>query len=147
MAEPQIYEVFIRTTPEKLWQALTDGELTKNYFFGEIFQSKWTAGSLWHSAGADGNRHVEGKVQKSEPPHLLTITWHVLYDPELSTELSKVTYLIEERGGVCKLTVTHELTTAPKTAKSVGKDGWSIVLSGLKTLLETGEPMPIPEGA
>ncbi|TMA23232.1 MAG: ATPase, partial [Deltaproteobacteria bacterium] len=70
-----------------------------------------------------------------------------LYDPELSSESSRVTYLIEKRGEVCKLAVTHELADAPKTAKHVSKDGWTLILSTLKTLLETGEPMPMPEQA
>src|SRR5712671_3975596 len=144
MAETQVYEVFIRTTPQKLWQALTDGEVTKRYFFGETLHSDWKAGSAWHSTGPQGSRDVEGKVVESDAPRRLVVTWRVLYDPELSGELSRVTYLIEKRGDVCKLGVTHELSDAPKTAKHVSKDGWTLVLSGLKTLLETGESMPMP---
>jgi uncharacterized protein YndB with AHSA1/START domain len=147
MAETQVYEVFIRTTPQKLWQALTDGEVTKRYFFGETLHSDWKAGSAWHSTGPQGSRDVEGKVVESDAPRRLVVTWRVLYDAELSGELSRVTYLIEKRGDVCKLGVTHELSDAPKTAKHVSKDGWTLVLSGLKTLLETGESMPMPEAA
>jgi uncharacterized protein YndB with AHSA1/START domain len=147
MAETQVYEVFIRTTPQKLWQALTDGELTKRYFFGETLHSDWKAGSAWHSTGPQGSRDVEGKVVESDAPRRLVVTWRVLYDPDLSGELSRVTYLIEKRGDVCKLSATHELSDAPKTAKHVSKDGWTLVLSGLKTLLETGESMPMPEAA
>src|SRR5438874_2088380 len=80
-------------------------------------------------------------------PNRLVLTWHVLWDKELSNELSRVTYLIEKRGEVCKLTVTHELPEAPKTARQVGQDGWQLILSGLKTLLETGQPMPMPAAA
>jgi uncharacterized protein YndB with AHSA1/START domain/DNA-binding transcriptional ArsR family regulator len=147
MAEAQVYEVFIRTTPQQLWQALTDGEVTKRYFFAETLHSDWKAGSEWHSTGPEGSRDVEGKVIESDPPRRLVMTWRALYDPELSSELSRVTYLIEKRGDVCKLAVTHELTDAPKTAKHVSKDGWTLILSTLKTLLETGEPMPMPEAA
>jgi uncharacterized protein YndB with AHSA1/START domain len=147
MAETQVYEVFIRTTPQKLWQALTDGEVTRRYFFGETVHSDWKAGSAWHSTGPEGSRDVEGKVVESDPPRRLVVTWRVLYDPDLSSELSRVTYLIEKRGEVCKLAVTHELTEAPKTAKHVSKDGWTLILSTLKTLLESGEPMPMPEQA
>jgi uncharacterized protein YndB with AHSA1/START domain len=147
MAETQVYEVFIRTTPQKLWQALTDGEVTKRYFFGETVHSDWKAGSAWHSTGPEGSRDVEGKVLESDPPRRLVMTWRVLYDPDLSGELSRITYLIERRGDVCKLAVTHELADAPKTAKHVSKDGWTLILSGLKTLLETGESMPMPEQA
>jgi len=147
MAETQVYEVFIRTTPQKLWQALTDGEVTKRYFFAETVHSDWKPGSAWHSTGREGNRDVEGTVIESDPPRRLVVTWRALYDPELSSELSRVTYLIEKRGDVCKLAVTHELSEAPKTATHVGKDGWTLVLSGLKTLLETGESMPMPQAA
>jgi uncharacterized protein YndB with AHSA1/START domain len=90
---------------------------------------------------------VDGTVIESDPPKRLVLTWHVLYDKDLSDELSRVTYLIEKRGEVCRLTVTHELSEAPKTAQHVGQDGWQLVLSGLKTLLETGQPMPMPAGA
>jgi uncharacterized protein YndB with AHSA1/START domain/DNA-binding MarR family transcriptional regulator len=147
MAETQVYELFIRTTPEKLWQALTDGEVTKKYFFGETLHSDWKRGSQWHSTGPNGARDVEGDVVESDPPRRLVVTWHVLYDPELKSELSKVTYLIERRGEVCKLSVTHDLSQAPRSAAHVGKDGWQLVLSGLKTLLETGQPMPMPGAA
>jgi len=147
MAETQVYQVFIRTTPQKIWQALTEGEVTKRYFFGETVHSDWKAGSEWHSTGPEGSRDVEGKVVESDPPRRLVMTWRALYDPELSSESSRVTYLIEKRGEVCKLAVTHELADAPKTAKHVSKDGWTLILSTLKTLLETGEPMPMPEQA
>jgi uncharacterized protein YndB with AHSA1/START domain len=143
----QIYQVFIRTTPEKLWQALTDGEMTKHYLFGETIHSDWKRGSEWHSTSPNGARDVEGTVLEADPSRRLVITWHPLYDPELSKEQSRVTYLIEKRGEVCKLTVTHELSEAPKTAKHVDEDGWTTILSGLKTLLETGESMPVPQPA
>ena len=140
----QIYELFIRTTPQKLWQALTDGALTKIYFFGETIHSDFKPGSPWHSTGPKGSRDVEGTVLEADPPRRLVMTWHVLYDPALSDELSRVTYEIQKRGAVCKLTATHELTSAPLTAKQVGTDGWQLVLSALKTLLETGEALPMP---
>ena len=146
-SQVQIYQVFIRTTPEKLWQALTDGEVTKKYFFGETIHSDWKRGSEWHSTGPNGSRDVEGTVLEADPPRRLVVTWHILYDAELSKEQSRVTYLIEKRGEVCKLTATHELAEAPKTAQHVSADGWQLVLSGLKTLLETGEPMPLPQPA
>jgi len=140
----QVYQVFIRTTPEKLWQALTDGAITKKYLFSETLHSDWKRGSEWHSTGPNGSRDVEGTVIESDAPNRLVLTWRVLWDKELSDELSRVSYLIEKRGEICKLTVTHELSEAPKTAKQVGQDGWQLILSGLKTLLETGQPMPMP---
>jgi len=142
MAETQVYALFIRTTPEKLWQALTDGEVTRKYFFGETIHSQWKPGSEWHSTSAEGRRDVEGKVLEADPPRRLVITWHILYDEEMAKELSKVTYLIEPRGEMCKLSVTHDLAGAPRSAAHVSDDGWQWVLSNLKSLLETGEPLP-----
>jgi uncharacterized protein YndB with AHSA1/START domain len=144
MADTQVYEMLIHTTPKKLWEALTKGEITKKYFFGETIVSDWKKGSSWHSIGASGSRDVEGTVLEATPPRRLVVTWQVLYDPELRDEQSRVTYEIEKRGQVCKLTVVHELEHAPKTAKHVA-NGWGIVLAGLKTLLETGHPMPMPD--
>ena len=147
VAEMQVYSLFIRTTPEKLWQALTDSEVTKKYFFGESIRSDWRAGSEWHSTGPSGSRDVEGKVLECDPPRRLVLTWRVLYDPDLSEELSRVTYLIEPRAEMCKLTVTHDVSDAPKTGAKVGADGWQWVLSSLKSLLETGKGLPPPSAA
>jgi uncharacterized protein YndB with AHSA1/START domain len=141
MPETLVYELFIKTTPEKLWQALTEEAVTKRYFFGESIKSDWKAGSDWHSIGPSGSRDVEGKVLECDPGKRLVITWHILYDKALSSEVSRVTYLIEPRGPVCKLSVTHDIADAPKTAEHV-KGGWSLVLSSLKSLLETGAPLP-----
>jgi len=90
---------------------------------------------------------VEGGVLESSKPHKLVHTWVVHWERELAQERSTVTWLIEKRGDVCKLRAIHELTEAPKVAKVAGLDGWSVVLSGLKTLLETGEPLLIGEKA
>jgi DNA-binding transcriptional ArsR family regulator len=144
MAETQVYELFIRTTPEKLWQALTDGEVTKKYFFNEEIHSDWERGSEWYSTSAEGRRDVDGKVLECDPPRRLVVTWHVLYDPALSSEVSRVTYLIEKRGEMCKLSVTHDLADAPKTASHVSANGWQWVISSLKSLLETGQGLPMP---
>jgi hypothetical protein len=115
MAETQVYELFIRTTPEKLWQALTDRQVTKKYFFGEEIHSDWKPGSEWYSTSPEGRRDVDGKVLECDPP----------------------------RGEMCKLSVTHDVTDAPKTAGHVSKDGWQWVLSSLKSLLETGQHLPM----
>ena len=145
MAEIQVYELFIRTTPEKLWQALTDGEVTKKYFFGEKIHSDWKPGSEWYSLSPEGRRDVDGNVLECDPLRRLVITWRVLYNPDLSKELSRVTYLIEKRGEMCKLSVTHDVSDAPKTASHVSSDGWQWVISSLKSLLETGQGLPTPQ--
>lgn len=143
MSNKQVYELFIRTTPEKLWRALTDGAVTAQYFFGTSVASKLEKGAPITWTFPDGSVAVDGVVSGVESPRRLAHTWVTRYDPALSDECSDVVWSIEPRGEVVKLVVEHELSSAPKTAASVGKDGWSLVLSGLKTVLETGAPLPM----
>ena len=140
----QVYSVFIRATPEQVWDGITKPEFTTRYFHGTKIDSTFEPGTPYLSvAGEGGDTLVDGEVLESDPPRLLKHTWRALYDPETASEPhSRVTWEIEpQEGGVTKLTVTHDqLEAAPKTAVSVA-GGWSHVLSGLKTLLETGEPL------
>ena len=140
----QVYSVFIRATPEEVWDAITRPEFTTKYFFGSSVESTWDPGAPLEGWTADHSMQlVDGKVLEAERPKLLRHTWRALYDPETAAEQhSRVTWEIDEQeGGVTKLTVVHdELEAAPKTAESVA-GGWMYVLSGLKTLLETGEPL------
>src|SRR5271154_654172 len=137
-----VYEIFIRTTPEKLWRALTEPEFTRQYFHGTEIRSKLKVGEPFLSTTADGTKMVDGQVLECEPPHKLVHTWRVHWDPALSHELSTVSYLIERKGENCKLTVVHEVENAPLTAGQ-GEGGWGGVLASLKTLLETGKPLTI----
>jgi uncharacterized protein YndB with AHSA1/START domain len=140
----QVYEIFIKATPERIWDAITKPEFTTRYFYGSAIVSTFEPGAAFN--GWSGDREqllVEGEVLESDPPRLLRHTWRALYDEETALEPhSRVTWEIEAQGGgFSKLTVVHdELERAPKTAESVA-GGWSYVLSGLKTLLETGEPL------
>jgi uncharacterized protein YndB with AHSA1/START domain len=140
----QIYSVFIRATPEQVWDAITKPEFTTRYFYGTRIESTFEPGTPYLSLAGDGDQTlVDGEVLESDPPRLLKHTWRALYDPETASEpFSRVTWEIEtQEGGVTKLTVVHDqLEAAPKSAESVA-GGWSYVLSGLKTLLETGEPL------
>jgi uncharacterized protein YndB with AHSA1/START domain len=140
----QVYSVFVRTTPEQLWDAITKPEFTTKYFYGSVIESTWEPGSSYTGwAGDRSMQYVDGEVIEATPPSKLVTTWRALYDPETAAEpFSRVTWEIEAAGeGVTKLTVVHdELEGAPKTAANVA-GGWSYVLSGLKTLLETGEPL------
>jgi uncharacterized protein YndB with AHSA1/START domain len=142
----QVYQVFIRSTPERIWEAITDPEFTMKYFHGSRVELKLVAGSEYLSTSADRSEvWVEGAVLEVDPPRRLVHTWLARYDPEQATEEpSRVTWEIEDRGdGMCLLTVVHDkLEGAPKTAQSVSGQGWMYVLSGLKTLLETGDPLP-----
>lgn len=147
MSNTQIYEVFIRTTPAALWRALLDPEMTRKYFHGTLVRTTAKPGTAIVYEMPSGAVAVEGEILEADEPRRLVHTWIVKYNPELATERSTVTWEIEQRGEVCKLTATHELANAPKVAKHVGSEGWSHVLSGLKTLLETGRPLEIPDPA
>ena len=140
----QVYSVFIRATPEQVWDAITKPEFTTRYFHGTRIESTFEPGAPYLSLAGDGDQTlVDGEILESDPPRMLKHTWRALYDPETASEpFSRVTWEIEpQEGGVTKLTVVHDqLEAAPKTAESVA-GGWSYVLSGLKTLLETGEPL------
>ena len=140
----QVYSVFIRATPEQVWDGITKPEFTARYFYGSVIDSTWQKGAAYAGWAADrSQQYVDGEVLEADPPHKLVTTWRALYDPETAAEpFSRVTWEIEPAGGhVTKLTVVHdELEAAPKTAANVA-GGWSYVLSGLKTLLETGEPL------
>jgi uncharacterized protein YndB with AHSA1/START domain/DNA-binding transcriptional ArsR family regulator len=135
-----VYEVFIHTTAEKLWRALTEPEFTRQYFHGSEIRSKLKRGGPFLSTTVDGRKLVDGDVLECDPPRKLVHTWRVHWDPALSHELSTVSYEIEQKGENCKLTVTHEVANAPLTAVQV-KGGWPAILSSLKTLVETGKPL------
>jgi len=141
----QVYQVFIRATPEEIWEAITKPEFTSRYFHGSVVDSTFEPGSPYLSYSPDRSQlWVDGVVQEADPPKRLRHTWRSLYNEETALEEhSRVTWEIEPSDGpVTKLTVVHdELEGAPKTAASVSGAGWMFVLSGLKTLLETGEPL------
>ena len=140
----QVYSVFIRATPEQVWNGITKPEFTARYFYGSVIDSTYEPGSPYLGWAEDrSTQYVDGEVIEADRPRKLITTWRALYDPETAAEPhSRVTWEIEPAGEhVTKLTVIHdELEAAPKTAANVA-GGWSFVLSGLKTLLETGEPL------
>ena len=141
-----VYEIFVRTTPEKLWRAITEPEFTRQYFHGSAITTPLKKGGPYRSTTADGTLLVDGEFLECDPPRKLVHTWRVHWNPALSHELSKVSYLIEQQGENCKLTVVHECENAPQTAEVV-KAGWPAIISSLKSLLETGNPLPgVAEG-
>ncbi len=145
-----VYEVYIRTTPEKLWQALTDGALTKQYFYGgTLNDGPLAVGSPMSYRDDEGAEMTGGEVLEIDAPHRLVQTWRATWQGAPRDPDSRVTYEITPLGASCKLSVTHEHVSAEgETAKSTA-GGWPVVLSGLKTLLETGTPLVIemPEEA
>ena len=137
----QVYQVFIKAPPERIWEAITTPQFTRRYFHGA---SITVADGKYVSHGPDGAVWGNEAVIESDPPRRLVHGWRSLYDPEMGAEAtSRVTWEIEPgEAGVSSLTVTHDqLEGAPKTAASVYGRGWMFVLSGLKTLLETGESL------
>lgn len=144
-APRHVYEVYIRTTPEKLWRAITDGELTARYFYGTTVKSSWKPGAVVAYRDADGGVVVDGKVIEVVPRKKLVTTWCAKHDAEAAQERpSRVTWEIEALGAVCKLTVTHDDFDGENKTYRLVERGWNPVLSGLKTLLETGEALELP---
>ena len=141
----QVYRVFIKATPERIWEAITSPEMVAKYFLGTRMEEPLTVvGSRVKSWSPDRETlWTDNLVLESDPPRRLVHTWCGLYDPDLaSEEESRVTWEIEPQGeGYALLTVIHDnLEGAPKTAASVS-GGWMLIISGLKTLVETGEPL------
>jgi uncharacterized protein YndB with AHSA1/START domain len=141
----QVYEVFIKATPEAIWEGITNPDFTEQYFYRSRAKFDLRPGGIYNGVSAQDESCilVDGEVLESDPPRRLIHTWRALYDPETAAEPhSRVSWEIEPQdGGFTKLTVVHDrLEEAPKTAESV-LGGWSFVLSGLKTLLETGKPL------
>jgi uncharacterized protein YndB with AHSA1/START domain len=138
----QVYQVFIKATPEAIWDAITKPEFSAKYFHGSLVESTWQPGAAYNCYSPDhAELWVDGEVVETDPPRRLQHTWRSLYNPEAAAEPhSRVTWEIEpQEGGFSLLTVTHDrLEDSPKTAASVSGVGWMFVLSGLKTVLETG---------
>ncbi len=137
----QVYRVLIKATPEAIWEAITSPGFTARYFHGARIT---VVPDRYRSLGPNGDVWGDEQVYAFDPPRRLVHGWRSLYDEELGAEpASRVTWEIEPREqGVCLLTVVHDrLEHSPKTAASVSGVGWMSVLSGLKTLLETGEPL------
>jgi uncharacterized protein YndB with AHSA1/START domain len=134
----QVYSVFIRATPEQIWDAITKPEFSEQYFYGARIEVK--GGRRYSKVG---EMAWDEEVLEEDPPSKLVHRFTAAYDPDMAAEdASRVTWEIEPQdGGITKLTVVHDqLESAPKTAESVA-GGWMYILSGLKTLLETGKPL------
>jgi uncharacterized protein YndB with AHSA1/START domain/DNA-binding transcriptional ArsR family regulator len=163
-----VYTTYIKTTPERLWQALTEPSFTRRYWFGVTFETDWRPGSAmaWDHAGVVTD-DPEQVVLEAEPYRRLSFTWHAV-TPELAEALdftddvrdrlqaeprSRATFELEPLGDLVKLTVVHDRFGPDSVMAGMVGRGWPRVLSGLKTLLETGEPLPddreprVPEAA
>jgi uncharacterized protein YndB with AHSA1/START domain/DNA-binding transcriptional ArsR family regulator len=138
-----VFEVFIKTTPERLWEAITDLEQRKKYSFGVETQSDWTLGSEYKASVPGVVDIAAGENIEVDPPRLLVQTFDALWSDEVKAQgTTRVTWEIEPVGSSCRLTVTHDHLPAGANAELYG--GWPMILSGLKTLLETGELLDTP---
>jgi uncharacterized protein YndB with AHSA1/START domain/DNA-binding transcriptional ArsR family regulator len=137
-----IQQVHIRTTPERLWQAITSASDTRDYFYGTLVESTWKKGAALAYRYPDGKLAAEGTIIESLPPRKLVHTFSATWDEAVAGDPPhRVTWTIEPLGDVCRLTVEHEgFAGETATLKSV-QGGLSIILDGLKTLLETGKPL------
>ena len=140
----KVFEIYIRTTPERLWEAITDPDIRAKYNFGARVESEWTAGSPYlmaHPGAADPLG--EGENLEVDPPRRLVQSMRALWGPEVIAEgTSRVTWEIEPVGDSCRLTVTHDQLREGANDELYG--GWPMILSGLKTWLETGERLTTP---
>jgi uncharacterized protein YndB with AHSA1/START domain/DNA-binding transcriptional ArsR family regulator len=141
-APQHVYTVYIRTTPDTLWRAITDGEQTVRYFYGTRVSSDWQPGSRIEYSYPDGTIAADGEVLEVDPPRRLTMSFLARWDPEIEAEGAvHQSWEIEPAGeGTCRLTVTTN-GMGPKTEHEFS-GGIAFIVSGLKSLLETGEPLP-----
>jgi len=134
-----VYVIYIRTTPEKLWSALTDdAQFMKQYWFGTHCESRWTPGSSWTHLSGDVTLDV-GEIVEANPPRRLVIRWQNQHMPEIKAEgASLCTMELEPVGTTVKLSITHTIEREPSKFIAAVSGGWPKVISNLKSLLETG---------
>ena len=153
MSKPEfVYTTYIETSVEKLWQALTDGEFTERYWFGHRVASDWEIGSPYKftrpgtdeqcAAGGRASNSIAGKVLEFDPPKRLAYSWDCL-TPERRERSSRVSFDLEPRGKVVKLTVRHDDFDEDSKTFSDISGGWPMVMASLKSLLETGHALTI----
>jgi uncharacterized protein YndB with AHSA1/START domain len=137
-----VYVTYIRTTPEKLWQALTEPEFTRKFWVATVQQCDWKVGSTWKLMAPDGRVADSGEVVEIDPPRKLVLSWQNHLFPEMTAEgFTRMTYELEAKGGTVKLTLTHTMDKPDsKTIKAVS-NGWPSIFASLKSLLETGEAL------
>jgi uncharacterized protein YndB with AHSA1/START domain len=140
----KVFEIYIRTTPERLWEAITDSEIRGKFQFGNSIKSDWTPGSRFEVTNPKAPALLgEGENLEIDPPRRLVQTMVALWGEDVKAEgTSRVTWEIEPVGDSCRLTVTHDQLRDGANEQLYG--GWPMILSGLKTWLETGEVLTTP---
>jgi len=140
-----VYVIYIASTPEKVWQALTTATFSRQYFFGFAIEMEPRTGGTFKVLAPGGSLHIDGEVIAHDPPHRLTVTWNVTW-PGLVDKLGNtfVAYEIEQAGDAVRLTMTESHECAlDDDILSGGRSGWPAILSSLKSLLETGQPLAV----
>jgi uncharacterized protein YndB with AHSA1/START domain/DNA-binding transcriptional ArsR family regulator len=138
----KFFEIYIKTTPERLWHAITDTEMRAKYSFGAVVTSDWKQGSRYESKGHN-NLIFEGENLEVDPPRRLVQSFRAMWGEDVKSEgTSRITYEITPVGDSCRLTVIHDQLREGANDQLYG--GWPMILSGLKTLLETGEMLTTP---
>ena len=143
MAESEfVYVTYIRTTPEKLWRALIEPEFTRRFWVDTVQECEWKQGATWRLMIPDGRVGDTGEVVEIDPPRKLVLTWHNHMFPEMTAEgHSRMTYELEPKGSLVKLTLTHTMDRPDSKLVKAVSNGWPMILSSLKSLLETGESL------
>jgi Uncharacterized conserved protein len=143
MEKPKfVYVTYIRTTPKKLWQALTEPEFTKQYWGSTWQECSWKPGASWKIMIPDGRVADTGEIIEIQPEKRLVLTWRNEFRPELRAEgYSRLTYELEKMGESVKLTVIHEVDKPGSKFLEAVSNGWPHILASLKSLLETGESL------
>lgn len=146
MAESKfVYVTYIRTTPEKLWQALTTPEFTRKYWMGVTQESEWKPGAPWKLVYPDGRVADAGEVVEVDPPKRYVLKWRNEWKPEFKAEgYAQMTCTLEKIGAQVKLTIVHEMPKPDSKFIGAVSSGWPMILASLKSLLETGEPLEDP---
>lgn len=142
-----VLEIYIRTTPEKLWTALTNSDFTEKYYYGSRVESTWETDAEYKYVGDGGWVLIQGTVLESDPPRRLVTTFNPVWEPGLDYPESRVTFEIEPVGDSCRLTLIHDELTPDSRMTEELFGGWSKILSGLKTLLETGQTLDLMENS
>jgi len=140
-----VYVIYIASTPEKIWQALTTATFSRQYFFGFAIEMEPRTGGTFKVLAPGGSLHIDGEVIAHDPPRRLTVTWNVTW-PGLVEKLGNtfVAYEIEQAGDAVRLTMTESHERAlDDDILSGGRSGWPAILSSLKSLLETGQPLAV----
>jgi uncharacterized protein YndB with AHSA1/START domain len=147
MTQPHVYEIYIRSTAEQVWQAIVDPDLTQKYYYGGRVEARWQVGEAYRYVGADGEVDIEGTILEVDPGKYLVTTFKPKWFPQPTEEPSRLTWAIDDLQALSLLRVVHEHIDDESYQEGQFHRGWLYILSGLKSVLETGEGLPeIPEG-